>query len=158
MSDDRKANLVRVAKGEGGHLAVAGADLTWKVRGEQTEGKFCMFEQVLESGTGVPLHTHSYPEAFYILSGTVEFASENEVWQCVAGDVVIARSQARHTFNNRGDETARLLSISVAAHGRFFDAVEQADRQEPFATLAPDAAMARVATIGAETDTNFVIG
>jgi quercetin dioxygenase-like cupin family protein len=158
MSDDRKANLVCVPQGGGDHFAVAGADLTWKVRGEHTDGKFCMFEQVLEPGTGVPLHTHSYPEAFYILSGTVEFKSEDDVWQCAAGDVVIARAQARHTFNNRGDETARLLSISVAAHGAFFDAVEQADRQEPFSTLEPEVAMVRVTTIGTETDTNFVIG
>ncbi|SDA24652.1 cupin domain-containing protein [Sphingomonas sp. NFR15] len=158
MSDDRGVDLIRVAKGEGSRFAVAGADLTWKIRGQQTDGKFCMFEQVLEPGTGVPLHTHSYSEAFYVLSGTIEFASEGGVWQCAAGDVVIAPAQAKHTFHNRGDETARLLSISVVGHERFFDAVEQADRAEPFSALAPEAAMARVVAIGSETDTNFVLG
>jgi hypothetical protein len=71
------------------------------------------------------------------------------------GDVVVARPGAYHAFINDGDGEARLLSISVPEHQRFFDAVALADRDMPFATMAPEAAMQRVAAIGAETDALF---
>ncbi|USI74947.1 cupin domain-containing protein [Sphingomonas morindae] len=150
--------LIRIAAGEGEPFAIAGATLTWKVRSRDAGADFCFFEQRLAPGEGVPLHTHSYPEAFYILSGVVEFAEDaapERVQRCVAGDVVLARAGALHMFFNRGTEPARLLSISVGAHQAFFDAVAAADRAAPFSALAPAEAMARVAAIGAETDVLF---
>jgi quercetin dioxygenase-like cupin family protein len=150
--------LTRIRAGEGEHFSIAGANLTWKVRSRDAGADLCFFEQVLEPGEGVPLHTHSYPEAFYVLSGMVEFAPDNApetIHRCVPGDVMLAQAQAQHSFFNRGTETVRMLSISVGAHQEFFDAVEAADRVEPFASLPPEDAMMRVAAIGAETDTVF---
>lgn len=158
MSEDDDRGLVRVAAGEGEHFAVAGATLTWKVRSRQADGAFCFFEQQLAPGDGVPLHTHSYPEAFYVLSGTVAFASTQgagPITHCKAGDVVLAQPHTRHSFINPGPAPARLLSISVAAHESFFDAVEAADKVAPFAALDPAEVMARLAAIGGRTDTNF---
>lgn len=158
MNDQESNALLAIPAGTGELFSIAGANLTWKVRSRQAGGDLCLFEQVLEPGEGVPLHTHSYPEAFYILSGTINFASDQPAAttsQCGPGDVVVARPQAHHSFYNSGTVTARLLSISVGAHERFFDAVEAADRTDPFAALPPAEAMARVAAIGAENDTIF---
>lgn len=161
MNDDDDARgLIKIPAGEGAAFAVAGATLTWKVRSREAGGDFCLFEQVLQPGEGVPLHTHSYPEAFYVLSGTVDFAAAQEpakTTQCNAGDVILARPHTKHSFYNTGPGPARMLSISVGAHEAFFDAVQAADKSEPFAALPPDQAMARVAAIGAQTDTNFCI-
>jgi mannose-6-phosphate isomerase-like protein (cupin superfamily) len=150
--------LIHVPAGGGEQFAVAGARLNWKVRSADSGADLCCFEQVLEPGEGVPLHTHSYPEAFYVLSGVIDFAPDQApetVRRCGPGEVILAPARAQHMFFNHGAETARLLSISVGAHERFFDAVEAADRAEPFADLPFDQAMARVAAIGAETDTVF---
>lgn len=158
MREDDERGLIRVAAGEGEHFAVTGATLTWKVRSRQADGAFCFFEQQLAPGEGVSLHTHSYPEAFYVLSGTVGFASTQgtgPITHCNAGDVVLAQPHIRHSFINPGPAMARVLSISVAAHESFFDAVEAADKSEPFAALAPAEVMARIEAIGAQTDTNF---
>jgi quercetin dioxygenase-like cupin family protein len=156
-SDD--FTLVRIPAGQGQGFSVAGANLTWKVRSDEARGDLCLFEQVIQPGEGVPLHTHSYPEAFYVVSGTIHFAStaaSGQSWDCQGGDVVIARPHAPHGFYNKGTETVLMLSISVAAHERFFDAVEDADRQEAFAAQPPASAFARVIAIGAETDTHFL--
>lgn len=151
-------DLTRVAAGSGEHHAIAGAQWTWKVRAEQADGAFCFFEMTIEPGQGVPAHTHDYPESFYIIEGRVQFqsgAAGEGPTICSRGDVVLARPGTRHAFLNPGPETARLLSISSAQHGRFFDAVVEADRRQPFSTLPAIQAFARVAEIGARTGTLF---
>ncbi|WP_168254432.1 cupin domain-containing protein [Rhizobium leguminosarum] len=159
MKNTEDLKLVRVPAGEGRGFSVAGANLTWKVRSDDAAGDLCLFEQVIEPGEGVPVHTHSYPESFYVLSGTIHFVSNDasgQGWDCTSGDVVVARPHTPHGFFNKGKETVRMLSISVAAHEKFFDAVEDADKQEPFAQLPPTDAFARVIAIGAQTDTHFL--
>ena len=76
MSEDMEtsAQLIRIRRGDGEDFDIAGAKLTWKVKSDVTDTLFCFFEQVLAPGDGVPLHTHSYTETFYVLSGAVTFA------------------------------------------------------------------------------------
>ncbi|MEI9983943.1 MAG: cupin domain-containing protein [Aliidongia sp.] len=153
--------LTKIDKAAGEHYAIAGAEWTWKVRSSHTSGSFCFFEMTVEPGQGVPLHVHSYPEAFYILEGKIEFHTSDEkeeVLHCTTGDVVMARPEIQHAFFNRSQSKARLLSISNTAHEAFFDAVVAADRDRPFASMPPDETFARVAAIGARTDTRFVLG
>lgn len=150
--------LSAIPQGEGEQFDVAGAKLAWKVKAEDSEMRFCFFEQVLAPGDIVPLHLHHYTEAFYILAGTVTFFKEpgnRAAFRSSVGDVVIARPAGLHGFANQGEQEARLLSISVPEHQRFFDAVAAADRAEPFAAMPPEAAMLRVAAIGEQTDTLF---
>jgi hypothetical protein len=85
--------------------------------------------------------------------GTVTFlglAGGASALRAGAGDVVLAQPETFHGFGNEGDEEARLVSISVPEHQRFFDAVAGADRKAPFAAMEPAVAMQRVAAIGAE--------
>lgn len=157
MTSNQSTGLSRIAAGDGRQFAIAGATLTWKVQSEDSGGRFCFFEQTLAPGAGVPSHSHSYSEAFYILSGVVEFsgfATESPI-PSGAGDVIFAPPNQKHGFYNPGTEAARLLSISVGAHQRFFDAIEAADRLTPFSEMSPGDAMMRVAAIGAETDAHF---
>jgi quercetin dioxygenase-like cupin family protein len=158
MSQLPPTSLLRVAKEDGEHFNIAGARLTWKAKSDMTEGRFCFFEQVLLPGDAVPLHVHHFTEAFYVLAGTVTFfdlVNSGSSLRSSAGDVVIAQPGIFHGFGNESDEEARLLSISVPEHQRFFDAVTSADREIPFSTMAPDLAMQRVAAIGEETGAVF---
>jgi len=63
----------KVAPGEGERFDVAGAHLTWKVKGEASGYAFSVCEQTLAPGEGVPLHSHSSPEVFYVLAGQADF-------------------------------------------------------------------------------------
>jgi quercetin dioxygenase-like cupin family protein len=152
-------DLTMLDAGAGERHAVAGADWTWKVRAEQTDGAFCFFEMTLAPGQGVPAHIHSYSEAFYIVEGRVQFAASaagETPKTCSRGDVVLARPGVRHAFFNPGPDAARLLSISSAEHSRFFDAVVEADKSHAFSAMPAPDAFARVAEIGARTGTLFV--
>lgn len=150
--------LSMISAGNGEHFDLAGAKLTWKVKAEDSDMRFCFFEQVLAPGDVVPPHLHHYTEAFYVLAGTVTFFREPDnghAFRSSTGDVVVARSTGLHGFANEGNTEARLLSISVPEHQRFFDALVAADREQPFAAMPPEAAMARVAAIGDDTDSVF---
>jgi mannose-6-phosphate isomerase-like protein (cupin superfamily) len=152
--------LVTVKADSGDHRSIAGAEWTWKIRSAQTNGSFCFFEMNVEPGQGIPLHVHGYPEAFYVLDGTVEFHADigdGQITNCGPGDVVLARPEVPHSFFNRSRTPVRLLSISTAAHEPFFDAIVAADRDTPFAPMSPEQMFARVATIGAQTDCRFLM-
>jgi quercetin dioxygenase-like cupin family protein len=154
-------SIVRVEAHTGEHHDIAVAQWTWKIRSSETNGHFCFFEMTVEPGQGVPLHVHGYPEAFYLLEGELEFqggGEKGEVLDCAAGDVVLARPEIQHAFFNRSRGKARLLSISTAAHELFFDAIVAADSDRPFASMPAEEIFARVAAIGARTDTRFVSG
>jgi hypothetical protein len=91
INNDSSPDLLLVERGDGEHFDVAGARLTWKVKAEMTQERFCFFEQVLQPGDAVPLHRHGFTENFYILSGNVTFAgaTENSARLLAqAGDVV----------------------------------------------------------------------
>lgn len=149
--------ITKIPGGEGQNFSVVNVNLTWKVRAEDVSGDFCIFEQTLQVGEGVPSHHHGYAESFYVLQGELVFVGGDglEV-PCRRGDVVIAKAGTSHAFYNHGTEVGRLLSISVGPHQSFFDAVAAADRQAPFASMTPVEAMKHIASIGQTTDTHFV--
>lgn len=142
----------KVEPGEGEAFDVAGAHLTWKVKAEDSGYAFSVCEQTLAPGEGVPLHSHSSPEVFYILAGRAEFfrivAGREDWMHCEKGSTVILPPNSLHAFYNRSSEPCRVLGISTQLHQSFFDAVAGADQKEPFSTLSPAKAMARVAQIG----------
>lgn len=149
----------KVAAGEGERFDVAGAHLTWKVKGEDSGYAFSVCEQTLAPGEGVPLHSHSSPEAFYILAGQPDFfrmVDGKEDWiHCETGSTMILPSNSLHAFYNRSSEPCRVLGISTHLHQTFFDAVASADQKEPFSALPVPKAMARVAQIGLQHDMYF---
>jgi quercetin dioxygenase-like cupin family protein len=149
----------KVVPGEGERFDVAGAHLTWKVKGEDSSYAFSVCEQVLAPGEGVPLHSHSSPEAFYVLEGDVDFfriLKGKEGWvRCEVGSTMILPPNSLHAFYNRSPEPCRLLGISTQLHQTFFDAVIRADKKEPFSAQPLAEAMARVAEIGLQHNMYF---
>lgn len=142
----------KIARGEGERFDVAGAHLTWKVKGEDSGYAFSVCEQTLAPGEGVPLHSHSSPEVFYVLEGQADFfriVAGKEDWiRCEAGSTMILPPNSLHAFYNRSSEPCRALGISTQLHQTFFDAVACANQHEPFSALPLPEAMARVAEIG----------
>jgi quercetin dioxygenase-like cupin family protein len=86
-----------------------------KLTGEETGGRFALWEGVLPHGAAPPLHSHPQDETFYILDGemTVWLADE-EGRVCRAGAVVYAPAGMPHAFRVESD-TARVLTISTPA-------------------------------------------
>ena len=63
----------KLRQGEGERFDVAGAHLTWKVKAQDSAYSFSVCEMSLAPGEGVPVHSHTSAEAFYVLSGAAEF-------------------------------------------------------------------------------------
>jgi quercetin dioxygenase-like cupin family protein len=141
----------KVAVGEGEKFDVAGAHLVWKVRGEESAYNFSVCEMALEPGEGVPLHSHTSAESFYVISGVADFfryIDGKDDWiRCEAGEVVILPPNSLHGFYNKGTSVCRLLGISTAVHQTFFDAVAQADKTTSFSSLPLEQAMEKIAKI-----------
>jgi quercetin dioxygenase-like cupin family protein len=95
-----------------------------RLDGEQTGGRFALWDAVLPRGAAPPLHSHPQDETFYLLEGEVtawlvEHAGdtewvESEAATCRVGAVVFAAGGTPHTFRVESD-TARLLFLSTPA-------------------------------------------
>jgi quercetin dioxygenase-like cupin family protein len=107
-----------------------GTLVRFKLTGEQTGGRFALWESVLPSGAAPPLHSHPQDETFYVLEGEVtvwvvepwlaEDRGSPRAWletrarPCTAGAAVFAPAGTPHTFRVESD-TARMLFLSTPA-------------------------------------------
>jgi mannose-6-phosphate isomerase-like protein (cupin superfamily) len=77
-----------------------------------TGGALGLVETVIPSGHSTPLHVHAREdEAFYVLSGTVDFVCGEERFRAEAGAFVYLPSTVPHTFLSVGPEDARVLVL-----------------------------------------------
>lgn len=97
-----------------------------KLMGEQTGGRFALWEGVLPRGAAPPLHSHPQDETFYVLDGEVtvwivepELAAdpgwvETHARRGGPGMAAFAPGGTPHTFRVESD-TAQMLFLSTPA-------------------------------------------
>lgn len=116
-----------------------GGPLTFKVRGEQTNGTLTALENVIPPGQGPPLHTHANEdEAWYVLDGELRFKIGGQLRPAPPGSFVFVPRDTPHCFQNVGDNPARILVMfTPAGMERFYDesATLPAADPEAFATI-----------------------
>jgi mannose-6-phosphate isomerase-like protein (cupin superfamily) len=83
-------------------------------RAALTGGALGAVATVIPPGHSAPLHVHrNEDEAFYILSGTVDFRCGEEDFRAQAGAFVFLPRDVPHTFLGSGQEPARVLVLFV---------------------------------------------
>ncbi|HET6867051.1 MAG TPA: quercetin 2,3-dioxygenase [Solirubrobacteraceae bacterium] len=113
-----------IGPGEGTTIeGPVGGPLTFKARGEQTNGTFTALENVIPPGQGPPLHTHANEdEAWYVLEGELRFKLDEEVRAAPAGSFVFVPRGTPHCFQNVAGQPTRILVMFIpAGMERFFD-------------------------------------
>ncbi len=100
-----------------------------KLTGEETDGRFALWEGVLPNGAAPPLHSHPQDETFIILDGEITAwvvpaeaagGDGDPAWPEThgrrhgAGAAVLAPAGVPHTFRVESD-TARMLFLSTPA-------------------------------------------
>jgi len=101
-----------------------------KLDGEQTGGRFALWDGLLPHGAAPPLHSHPQDETFYLVEGEVtawlvepelvEGHAGPPAWiktharRCGPGAVAFAPAGVPHTFRVESD-TARMLFLSTPA-------------------------------------------
>ena len=152
-----KIHSFMLGPGEGPTLgAPIGGGIDFKVRGEQSEGRFTAFESTPPPGEGPPLHTHANEdEIIYVLDGDFRFKLGEEIAPASAGSFVYIRQGEPHTWQNVGESPGRMLVIfTPTGMERFFDAFAAVEDPGPesFATAAKEAAMDVVGPPLAQSD------
>ena len=87
-----------------------------KLRGEQTGGRFALWEGVLPRGAAPPWHTHPQDETFYVLEGAVVVwaGDQQDGIRCGPGAAAFVPGGTAHSFRVESD-TARMLFLSTPA-------------------------------------------
>jgi quercetin dioxygenase-like cupin family protein len=110
--------------GEGRTVAVVGDVYRFLAVGDETDGKYALWETVVPPGGGPPPHVHSREEeGFYVLEGEITFTVGGERIVATEGMFANMPVGTPHSFKNESDRPARML-ISVAPAGleqMFFD-------------------------------------
>ncbi len=102
---------------EGRTIAVVGDVYRFLATGDETNGKYAMWEAIVPPGGGPPPHIHSREEeAFYILEGEITFMVNGEKVVALAGMFANMPVGTPHSFKNESDRPAKML-ISVAPAG-----------------------------------------
>jgi len=85
--------------------------------GEDTKGKYALWEAIVPPGGGPPPHVHSREEVgFYILEGEITLLAGEERIVATAGMFANMPVGTPHSFKNESDKPAKML-ISVAPAG-----------------------------------------
>lgn len=123
--------------GVGRTIGVVGDIYRFLATGEQTGGKYAMWEAIVPPGGGPPSHRHSREEeAFYILEGEIAFRVGAEEFVASAGTFANMPIGSLHSFRNESGRLARML-ITVAPAGLEEMFFEVGQAVEPGATTAP---------------------
>ena len=102
---------------EGRTIAVVGDVYRFLATGDDTSGKYAMWEAIVPPGGGPPPHVHSREEeGFYILDGEITFTVNSEKIVATAGMFANVPVGTPHSFKNESDRPAKLL-ISIAPAG-----------------------------------------
>jgi quercetin dioxygenase-like cupin family protein len=124
--------------GEGRAVSLLGGRYTYKAVGEQTGGAYGLVESTVPAGSsGPPPHVHvGEEEAFYVLEGEVTVLIGDRELTAPTGSFALVPRGTVHTFSNRTDREARLLTIISPAG--FEHAFAEMAKVAPSAEEPPD--------------------
>ena len=109
------------AAGEGDKRSFAGGGVhVWKLKSEDTDGAFFMFEDTMTKGKTTPLHVHpEADETTYVLEGEILVQVDGKETLIGAGGLSFTPKGTPHAFVVVS-ETARLLAWQTPGVGQEF--------------------------------------
>ena len=103
--------------GEGRTVGVVGDVYRFLATGEETNGKYALWEAIVPPGGGPPPHAHSREEeGFFVLEGEISIIVDGQHLTARPGTFVNLPVGTLHSFGNATDKPAKML-ISVAPAG-----------------------------------------
>lgn len=100
-----------------------GHRFTWRLTGEQTDGRFALVDVTGWQGGEPPLHVHAHEdEVFVMLEGQALFRIGRETVRAVAGDTIWAPRNVPHTFMFETPSVRMLIGFSPAGQEAVFRA------------------------------------
>jgi quercetin dioxygenase-like cupin family protein len=122
--DDPKRNLSLAQPDNLPHIGLVGDTYTVTIKGEDTNGRFCVIDMHIPPGGGPPPHRHDFEETLILLEGEMEATFRGKKSTVRAGDTLNIPANAPHRFQNTSTGNVRMLCIcSPAGQERFFTEV-----------------------------------
>jgi quercetin dioxygenase-like cupin family protein len=115
------------------HISIVGNTYTILLRGEDTDGRYCLIDMNVPPGGGPPPHRHDFEEMFTLIEGEIEFTFRGETSTLRAGSTINIPANAPHSFRNKSGRVVRMLCMCTPAG------------QEEFFMLVGDPVASRVA-------------
>jgi mannose-6-phosphate isomerase-like protein (cupin superfamily) len=113
-------------------LDVLGMPLTMLCEARDTGGAWSLFEEDVPLGMGPPPHRHDWDEAYYILSGEIDFEVDGQPIRSGAGDFNYFPRGTVHAFKGASESPTRVLIFAAPAHGsEFFQELSREIRNLP---------------------------
>ena len=115
---------IAVDAGDGNQVrSPLGGEITFIVRGEQSNGALAALEAVNAPGEGPPLHVHTREdETVYVLEGNFRWKLGDELSETGPGSFVFIPRGLAHTWEVMGDRPGRaLITFAPAGMEGFFD-------------------------------------
>ena len=141
----------QAARAAGDWFSWAGAEYMIQVTSEDSAGAVGMFEGIVPSGDGPPIHVHhKEDEVIHVLEGAYRFWLDGAVTTRGPGQSIFLPRGVPHAFQVIGPENGRNLAIVTPGgfEGFFLDVAADA--------LTIPADMARIVGIGARYGLEFV--
>jgi quercetin dioxygenase-like cupin family protein len=102
--------------GQGRTVAVVGDVYRFLATGEETNGKYSLWEAIVTPGGGPPPHIHRREEeGFYVLEGEITFTIEGERIVATAGMSANVSVGTLHSFKNESSKPAKMLILVAPA-------------------------------------------
>jgi quercetin dioxygenase-like cupin family protein len=102
---------------QGHTVAIVGDVYRFLATGEDTNGKYAMWEAIVPPGGGPPPHVHSREdECSYIIDGEITLSINSERVVATAGMFANLPVGTPHSFTNESNQSAKMI-ISVAPAG-----------------------------------------
>src|ERR1700677_3893516 len=101
---------------EGRTIAVVGDVYRFLATGDDTNGKYAIWEAIVPPGGGPPKHVHSREEeGFYILEGEITLQVADERIVAKAGMFANMPVGTPHSFKNESNRPAKMLILIAPA-------------------------------------------
>jgi quercetin dioxygenase-like cupin family protein len=109
-----KRNARYVPAGAGETIWVAGDTYTIKADAENTDGQLMLIEATVPPGGGPSPHIHNdHVEAFYLISGQLEFLNGDQTFEAEAGSFFYVPRGTLHRFRNRGLHAVKMIFFFI---------------------------------------------
>ncbi|MGW3247881.1 cupin domain-containing protein [Streptomyces sp. NPDC001070] len=103
-------NGIYVPPGGGDTRWIVGDTYSLKVGGPETNGALTFLEATVPAGAGAYPHVHTkHDEAFYLVSGELEFLNGDESFTAGPGAFYYVPRNTRHRFFNRSLHAAKMV-------------------------------------------------
>jgi mannose-6-phosphate isomerase-like protein (cupin superfamily) len=119
--DDPKRNLTLAQPDNLPHIGLVGDTYTVTIKGEDTNGRYCLIDMHIPPGGGPPPHRHDFEETFILLDGEMEATFRGKKMTVRAGESLHIPAKAPHQFHNASASPVRMLCICApAGQEKFF--------------------------------------